>query len=570
MLSNDPIKGSDGELTTRQDQTLLLSGNDDVGYSINEGKATGATVKTSQGSHITLSGSEYNLNDLEVKGTLTLSEDSQVQVVSIKATGAEAQMENRNSMTVAEAASFEEGSQLINKGSIEFKEGSTLKEGSFMENTAQSRVVLGEDSTFLIESGSSFKNNGEITGGSLVVNGKKNTLSGAGTYTNTNIDIKSGALWNIGNSPGIVHYNGGNAHVGNGAQLHFSLDGRDQGQYSQIRLEGGATLSFDTNAVIIISMNEGMAQSILLDVTLGRNFDLIDSTEGTLTGWADLSGQVTLEIEGYDTTGSQFTLGEDGSFSIDSLIIETGALDRGLTSMTGNALWGSTMNMRQFVSSMSLDTKSLGSLSLNKKSRVWATYIGGFNTLEDGNGTTGADYQNNGYALGVDTIVGKNNNLGIAFGQSFGDVTANSSSGKVEQNALMFGLYGNISLFKTEQSTWSLAMSAAYGRDDNDMTLDSLKGSWTTDSWMVSALMKGLYTPVKGTQLMRYFGLEWNTSLMNSFNTSGAKDLHYDSDSLSSLRAKAGVACYQSLSDKLTGYIDASILPELNRSNPES
>lgn len=163
-----------------------------------------------------------------------------------------------------------------------------------------------------------------------------------------------------------------------------------------------------------------------------------------------------------------------------------------------NSLWTSTGMVQDFARK-ALMTQTPARLSFAQPRRpegsehvtgidLWGSGLGYFSNM---GGAQGFDFNSGGYAVGCDAELLRESTqsarVGLAFGQSFGTFKSDIGS-KVDQEALMFALYGGAERKLSDRTSLYLGAYAAYGRVDNDARTRFMEGSagyadWDDDVW---------------------------------------------------------------------------------------
>lgn len=489
-----------------------------------------------------------------------------------------------------------------------FEKDLTVKGGTLAVDV-KSSLLFGENSSrnVVVEQGATFKNNGTIKGGNISIHSGA-TLSGSGLFTGNTVVMQDQARWNIGNSPGVVRLDNSHLTVGSNCSITLSLDGKTaasvgspsgwgSGTYSILMLEGGSSLNqLNPDSTVNIVMSKEFKNGLVLGEYNDTLFDFIKKSADS-TGDFSLLNQENIEffvtngvseINVTEALGDQFVINSgEGLFSL-KFDVEKGTPipdpapepepiiptlgNSALASMVGDSLWGSTFTLRQMsdVVQNNVGRASFIPMDGKYKSQAWFSALGGYNTIESTASTMGASYQQYGYALGAQTQVHSTTTAGLAFGQSWGKSNLDQSSGKIDQDMLMVGLYSESCLHKTEKAFYTLQLGAIYGSDSNIGKVEGERGEWNNDNWMLSALVKANYIITPKTIVSPFVAMEWNYSASEDFTTTGGYNLHYNGDSLSSLRSRIGVAASHQLCEKWVAYTSVAILLDMARNNPES
>lgn len=508
-LDGSAISGT-GTLVTNSDQTILITSNQDIAYSISgtDGSTPGASLAFgSQGGSI----------------------NSQMSVIE----GPSAQSLNLNSMkimsgivtnrsTISSASTIEVGTgtgsaALNNYGSINAQQGIVISSGGSLDN----RGSLQSGGDITVRNGAIFANNSTVQGTITVEKG--GLLKGTGTATAATV---SGTL-NVGNSPGFQRYE--SLTLNNGSQLIFTVDGSTpatltrygEGTYSQINVTtpGGLTVNGTSTAQVVFTSNAVLGTLQSGSMTLPLTLITVNDAEGNpadATTTAGITYSVGGELANFITLDAS-----SGALVADlnsaAVIVGMGGSARDLA----NTLWSSTMVVNSFARQASAQISPARRLSTGEQKdgmAVWGAGLGDFTNVS---GVDGFTYSGGGYAVGVDGTLNGNLRGGIAFGQQWGTFKSDARGTKVDQDSTMVGLYGGYS-GSSNKLDYQITGYAAYGTTDNDgrTSLGGIatgRGDWDSDTatWGLKGEMAYRYSD--RASIGAFIGLDYLYGSMGSF-----------------------------------------------------
>lgn len=155
---------------------------------------------------------------------------------------------------------------------------------------------------------------------------------------------------------------------------------------------------------------------------------------------------------------------------------------RGIADSIVQADWGVLTAARSFSASLHHHVTA----DSQRRSAVWADALGGMTRQSSHNGHAGADSNLSGGAVGVETAAGDARTpIGMGFGYTNNRVNPFGQQ-RLRQNAWQLGLYAMPGM-QMHGATYSLALSAAYGRTETRGTLGHSREHWKQDSLVLSA-----------------------------------------------------------------------------------
>lgn len=487
-LTNNVITGNDGMLEMTADQTLILKGNDEVGYDLagQGGEAAGnLTVGITGGvmaqTDIQLQGERYDVTQLDVQSgrltvgdkavlgrldttALTLGSTSQGDVTTASLINNGSILAQTLDITANAALTNNESLQA---GQIDVSSKSALDNGGTMQAE-----------TIRVASGGILKNSGSLTGdialeGSMINNGETQgqidvendgRLSGSGAFTS--VAIASGGYLMAGNSPGAPVYE--NLTLAEGATMAFAVDGPKPATKT---VSGSGTHSFAT-----VSDTLTIDGTPNVEVTVGSGIVAAGSDTFTLTLLqADsVAGDGSFDPLAMTLTGETQLLEEGASIAWDA---ETGtltftgkvnqsaagSLSGGDAARLADTLWSSTTAVASFGRRAMDQGRTLES----GKGRFWASGFGDFTSMSQEGNLSGFNYNGGGYAVGGDVAVSEKMLLGASIGQEFGTHKTDDALLSDKQRSLMFALYGNYREQLGKGDSLDLSGYFAYGSIDH-------------------------------------------------------------------------------------------------------
>lgn len=409
-----------------------------------------------------------------------------------------------------------------------------VNDGIFL-NAAGATLEVGEGGSFRLEKGGTLLNYGEIS----QLNGTSpvcsvDALSLLGNYGTMNVPVensgtvlgsgtfldymaKGGSVTYVGTpmfEDGVLSSTASQAGVMNagifqaeaGTSLVFFVDGDvaatqendGSGTYSNIVVDdGGLTADAGISAELVLgsgAFKRAMARADKA-IPLQLVTEQADAADAAATD-RTLDLNMTYQVSGEHA--ELFSVDENGILRLvlapDAVAAATvhGASD------VLNTLWTSTGMVQDFARK-ALMTQTPARLSFAQPRHpegsehvtgidLWGSGLGYFSNM---GGAQGFDFNSGGYAVGCDAELLRESTqsarVGLAFGQSFGTFKSDIGS-KVDQEALMFALYGGAERKLSDRTSLYLGAYAAYGRVDNDARTRFMEGSagyadWDDDVW---------------------------------------------------------------------------------------
>lgn len=490
-----------------------------------------------------------------------------------------------------------------------------ISEGTVLENNGQIQAQSSASFTINVKGGK-FDNNGEQEGwlGSSLSSGGEcliNVESGEFNNTSTigNADVKVGAAglmtgWGVFQSndvsgqlvvgdgtpglgnPNVKHQSySGDFNVREGAHLYFYIETREN--YSQIFVGGTATGATGIRAAVDVT-SQAMAQSVADGwAFMNPGYVVQVDADGNETNVSDQLGIEYYGVGPYTSyyivdpvTGS--LLPRDQDDVVDAVL-------SGTTDLI-DTLWSSTGAVQNFVRTAlnqltlpcyaNLESRAYGEEYQNRRCRrlcLWGAGLGGFINM---GGISPFTYSGGGYAVGADTALGANWRAGAAFGQSFGDFKAKHTSNTVDQEGIMFTVYGGYVKEVGAKRRHRASAYFAYGVVDNDARTSLLGAETGSAQWDDDVYTFGLeyafdFDLRANLTLSPYVGLEYVYGAQSIFaeSFSGGMVREYDGASMQVWRVPVGVNLRHTYSlgghQYLVTDVKVGYVGDVSRRNPE-
>lgn len=401
------------------------------------------------------------------------------------------------SLEVGDGGGFtlEDGGRLVNYGEISQLESQqavtcVVDENSVLENYGTIGVNVENYGTML---------------GSGKITAAYTATSGSVTYIGTPV-LVNGALSAAASQPGAMHVQTFSAD--SGSKLVFFVDGdvaateqnAGAGTYSNISVaNSGLTVKEPGSVSADLVLGSRAFKTALSREDKAIPLQLVSEQAESADGAAtDRTLELDLEYALSGERAELFSVDETGMLHLvlspDAVTAATvyGAVD------LLNSLWTSTGMVQDFARK-ALMTQTPARLSFAQPRHpegsehvtgidLWGSGLGYFSNM---GGAQGFDFNSGGYAVGCDAELlsesTQSARVGLAFGQSFGTFKSDIGS-KVDQEALMFALYGGAERKLSDRTSLYLGAYAAYGRVDNDARTRFMEGSagyadWDDDVW---------------------------------------------------------------------------------------
>ncbi len=488
-LPQDYISGTGGELVTSPSQRLELRGQEDIGYDIigHQPGGFGADLQIGK-PHGTLGDADITLNGHRYDSKL-------IDVLSGK-------------LTINGHAVLGMAGSVTTIGS-----GSAPGSGTHRAEVLNHGTMRGD---VLVEQDGMLRNNGHLEGALTIHRGGR--LHGSGHF-HGHTHIHGGAYHYVGNSPGYQEFTNGLTY-GNGANLTFCVDGATaasaanagSGTHSFLKVSGG-TLTLEGNVNTTVEVTSGIRTMGAMPFSL--TLMQVDLSNAVITNTGGNSQPFSLTLSDTENLvpNASVTLTWDavaGTLALSGTWDKyaTAALLAGDGSTIANTLWSSTSAVQAFARTAG---SQLSSPVVSKNGvSVWGSALGDYVSM------SGFRSSAQGYAVGADKQWCPHIRGGIAFGQMFGDFTADRGVAEVEQEGVMVGLYSEYLRKLNKCSSLSLTGYAAYGQVENDANTlvggSSLlpgRASWDDKVLALGARAQWNIHLTEKTTLAPFIGLEY-------------------------------------------------------------
>ena len=267
-------------------------------------------------------------------------------------------------------------------------------------------------------------------------------------------------------------------------------------RYSEHTVSGDVTIN-DDGAIILYSgkqitltngsltLGNGVALVLIDD---GGEFAVGDTLVSCLTG--TISGEFSIVQflennvmqDGYDIEisedGKSIVLAEedkavddDDSVADDQPSVNPGIpvapdFNQAMADVLAQGNWGAFTASRAFVGAVQGQRNNMGCIA-NGRGTAWASLLSGMSDISGSGLAAGSDISLYGAAAGVDMKVGERSSLGVAFGYTDGEVSADGL-GDIDQETGHIALYGEHGLMKFANNSWlNLDWVAATGTTES-------------------------------------------------------------------------------------------------------
>ncbi len=523
-LPQQYISGTGGTLETAADQTLALSGIQQVGYSIaaaaGEQSGAGLVVGRTGGkitdATIEFNGSHYDTASLQVRSGLaeigtgtTLGNGTGASTIEVgTGTGSGVTASVNNFGTLEADVTINAHGSMDNRKSI--VGDVALNNGGVLINSGGS--ITGDVS---VADDALFRNDGVMDGVLVIETGAK--AQGCGTYDE--VLVMDGGRLHVGNSPGRSSVN--TLHLTSGSILSFTVDGtkpgNGSGYHSQMKVTDA--LTFNGVARAEVEVTRGILSCGLNTFTL----PLLDASGATITDKSGSASPISATIiEGAELLEDGYTFkwnAASGSLTLTGKVDAKAAatvLDED-GSIIANTLWSSTSMVRSFARTA---TSQLGAPVGDKTDGVsmWVAGLGDFISMDGFTSNAG------GGALGAEAIITSNWRMGVALGVMSGTFTPDRGMDEVEQDGSMVGLYSEYVENLGADAGFRFSVYAAYGEVENEAKTyvagsHELPGeaTWSDDVFSVGTRLTWQFRVGEQTTLAPFIGLEYLSGTQESF-----------------------------------------------------
>ena len=191
--------------------------------------------------------------------------------------------------------------------------------------------------------------------------------------------------------------------------------------------------------------------------------------------------------------------------------------------------WGVVSASRAFVGAVQGQRNNMGCIA-NGRGTAWASLLGGMTDISGSGAAAGSDITLFGAAVGVDMKVGKRSSLGVAFGYTDGEVSADGL-GDIDQEGGHIALYGEHGLKKfANNSCLSLDWVAATGTTESKY----MGAKWEQDSVQLNTRLTWNKQVTDRFSYNVFGGLEY-------FASESDRTMNCKSGSIQNLRGELGV-----------------------------
>lgn len=172
--------------------------------------------------------------------------------------------------------------------------------------------------------------------------------------------------------------------------------------------------------------------------------------------------------------------------------------------------------------------------------RVWAGYIGDFNSLDSTSAFDGYSVDRHGFLIGVNYDFGEAASIGVYGGYSYGDISAELASSTIESDNGHFGALARVS----PSETVNIYFDAGYHFSTNDMIrkLDHYNASGSYDQTLTTIGLGVEYVTCLGDyDIIPYARARFTHLYQSTLNESGLTANHVDSYNKNAFNTRLGV-----------------------------
>ncbi len=203
--------------------------------------------------------------------------------------------------------------------------------------------------------------------------------------------------------------------------------------------------------------------------------------------------------------------------------------DQATADVLAQGNWGIVSASRAFVGAVQGQRNNMGCIA-NGRGTAWASLLGGMTDISGSGTAAGSDITLFGAAVGVDMKVGKRSSLGVAFGYTDGEVSADGL-GDIDQETGHIALYGEHGLKKfANNSCLSLDWVAATGTTESKY----MGAKWEQDSVQLNTRLTWNKQVTDRFAYNVFGGLEY-------FASESDRTMNCKSGSVQNLRGELGV-----------------------------
>ncbi len=203
--------------------------------------------------------------------------------------------------------------------------------------------------------------------------------------------------------------------------------------------------------------------------------------------------------------------------------------DQATADVLAQGNWGVVTASRAFVGAVQGQRNNMGCIA-NGRGTAWASLLGGMTDISGSGAAAGSDITLFGAAVGVDMKVGKRSSLGVAFGYTDAEVSADGL-GDIDQESGHIALYGEHGLKKfANNSCLSLDWVAATGTTESKY----MGAKWEQDSIQLNTRLTWNKQVTDRFSYNVFGGLEY-------FASESDRTMNCKSGSVQNLRGELGV-----------------------------
>lgn len=223
------------------------------------------------------------------------------------------------------------------------------------------------------------------------------------------------------------------------------------------------------------------------------------------------------------------------------------------------ANWGVFHSSQAFTGTLWAPRAAASCTQVDSDKVAWATAYSSFISQNDADKFKGADYSIYGASMGVETPLGKNRIIGVAFGYDMGKASLPNTS-DIDQTSCHIAAYGRAAVWCFgEQGNLALDWSAAYGSTTSEH--DAVPGDWTQDSFQLDARATYSRSLSSRTSVSAFFGAQY-------YSQESASTARAQADSIKNFRLMLGTGIQRSVTDKTAVFGEAMLRQDVMRDNP--
>ncbi len=317
------------------------------------------------------------------------------------------------------------------------------------------------------------------------------------------------------------------------------LEGGDIFIEGDAPLSVAGSLTLGDNVTIHLSdkftLNDTIIAADSLELTGGSSSIVLEGTSYELTHNEE-DGELVLTEKEDSTPDEEDTPVEEEKPEVDTPIVDAGdeaepapVFDQATADVLAQSNWGIITASRAFVGTVQGQRNNMGCIA-NGRGTAWASLLGGMTDISGSGAAAGSDITLFGAAVGVDMKVGKRSSLGVAFGYTDGEVSADGL-GDIDQESGHIALYGEHGLKKfANNSCLSLDWVAATGTTESKY----MGAKWEQDSIQLNTRLTWNKQVTDRFSYNVFGGLEY-------FASESDRTMNCKSGSVQNLRGELGV-----------------------------